>query len=94
MPNERALFWLNLTNIGLGIVVLLAVLAVVYGFVWELVLRHRVAPDLVYGRALMLVASETCAISCATHPSEYATPMAADSCKSPGEAFFSAVCDR
>jgi len=52
MPYERSVFWLNLTNIGLGLVVLLTVLAVAYGFVWELMLRHRKARNLVNIRAL------------------------------------------
>lgn len=34
-------FWLNVTNIALGIVVVLAVLVVIYGVVWELAIRHR-----------------------------------------------------
>jgi hypothetical protein len=41
MPNERWVFWLNLTNIGLGVVVLLALLAVGYGVVWEFALRRK-----------------------------------------------------
>lgn len=52
MPYERSVFWLNLMNIGLGIVVLLTALAVAYGAVWELVLRHRKARGLVNRRAL------------------------------------------
>ncbi len=43
MPNENWVFWLNLTNIVLGLVVILAVGAVGYGLVWEFVLRHRKA---------------------------------------------------
>jgi hypothetical protein len=34
-------FWLNVTNIALGVIVLLAVLLVAYGVVWELVVRHK-----------------------------------------------------
>jgi hypothetical protein len=34
-------FWLNVTNIGLGVIVVLAVLLVAYGIVWELVIRHK-----------------------------------------------------
>jgi len=34
-------FWLNLTNIALGVIVVLAVLIVAYGLVWEFVIRHR-----------------------------------------------------
>jgi len=41
MSNYDWVFWLNLTNIALGVVVVLAVLVVAYGVVWELVIRHR-----------------------------------------------------
>ena len=41
MSNYDWVFWLNLTNIALGVVVVLAVLTVGYGVIWELVLRHR-----------------------------------------------------
>ncbi len=41
MSNYDWVFWLNLTNIALGVVVVLAVLIVAYGLVSELVLRHR-----------------------------------------------------
>jgi hypothetical protein len=34
-------FWLNVTNIGLGVIVVLAVLLVAYGIVWELVIRLK-----------------------------------------------------
>lgn len=41
MPNENWVFWLNITNVVLGAVVILAALAVGYGLVWEFVLRHK-----------------------------------------------------
>lgn len=41
MSNYDWVFWLNLTNIALGVIVVLAVLLVAYGVVWELVIRHR-----------------------------------------------------
>ena len=41
MSNYDWVFWLNLTNIALGVIVVLAVLLVAYGVVWELVLRHK-----------------------------------------------------
>ena len=41
MPNETWVFWLNVTNVVLGLVVILAALAVGYGLVWEFVLRHK-----------------------------------------------------
>jgi len=41
MSNYDWVFWLNVTNIALGIVVVLAVLLMAYGVVWELVIRHR-----------------------------------------------------
>jgi len=41
MPNYDWVFWLNLTNIALGLVVVLAVLVVAYGLVWELVIRRK-----------------------------------------------------
>jgi len=43
MPNENWVFWLNITNLVLGIVVILAAAAVGYGLVWEFVLRHKKA---------------------------------------------------
>jgi len=46
MPHKDWVFWLKVTYISLGIVVLLAVLAVGYGLVWELVLKRRKARDL------------------------------------------------
>jgi hypothetical protein len=41
MPNDDWVFWLNVTNIALGLVVVLAVLVTAYGLVWELVSRHK-----------------------------------------------------
>jgi len=41
MPNDDWVFWLNLTNIALGLVVVLAVLVTGYGLVWELVSRFK-----------------------------------------------------
>ncbi len=41
MPNDDWVFWLNLTNIALGLVVVLAVLVTAYGLVWELVSRLK-----------------------------------------------------
>ena len=41
MAKDDWVFWLNLTNIALGVVVFLAVLVVAYALVWELVSRHK-----------------------------------------------------
>ncbi|MGB7435517.1 MAG: hypothetical protein WBR26_15015 [Candidatus Acidiferrum sp.] len=41
MSNYDWVFWLNVTNIALGVIVVLAVLLVAYGVVWELVIRHK-----------------------------------------------------
>ena len=41
MPNDNWVSWLNLTNIALGVVVILAVLVVAYAVIWELVSRHK-----------------------------------------------------
>jgi hypothetical protein len=41
MPNDDWVFWLNLTNIALGLVVALAVLVTAYGLGWELVSRYK-----------------------------------------------------
>ena len=41
MPKDDWVFWLNLTNIVLGVVVFLAVLLVAYAVVWELVSRYK-----------------------------------------------------
>jgi hypothetical protein len=43
MPNETWVYWLNITNLVLGIVVILAALVVGYGLLWEFVLRHKKA---------------------------------------------------
>jgi hypothetical protein len=41
MPKDDWVFWLNLTNIVLGAVVVVAVLIVAYAVVWELLSRHK-----------------------------------------------------
>ena len=41
MPKDGWVYWLNLTNIGLGAVVFLAVLLVASALVWELVSRYK-----------------------------------------------------
>ena len=41
MPKYDWVFWLNVTNIALGAVVILAVLLVVSALVWEIVSRRR-----------------------------------------------------
>ena len=41
MSNYDWVFGLNVTNIGLGVIVVLALLLVAYGVVWELVIRHK-----------------------------------------------------
>lgn len=41
MPNDDWVFWLNLTNIALALVVVLAVLVTAYGLAWELVSRRK-----------------------------------------------------
>jgi hypothetical protein len=41
MPNHDWVLWLNVTNIALGVVVFLAVLAVAYAVVWEVVSRYK-----------------------------------------------------
>jgi len=46
MSNYDWVFWLNLTNIALGVVVVLAVLVVAYGVVRELVARRKKARGL------------------------------------------------
>ncbi|MGA3327612.1 MAG: hypothetical protein ABSF45_24395 [Terriglobia bacterium] len=43
MPKDDWVFWLNVTNIALGVVVLLGVLLVAYALVWEFVGRYRKA---------------------------------------------------
>ncbi len=41
MSNYDWVFWLNVTNIALGVIVVLALLLVAYGVVWELMIRHK-----------------------------------------------------
>lgn len=41
MSNYDWVFWLNVTNIALGVIVVLAVLLVAYGVIRELVIRHK-----------------------------------------------------
>jgi hypothetical protein len=41
MPKTDWVFWLNVTNIGLGVVVFLAVLLVLSALVWELATRYK-----------------------------------------------------
>jgi hypothetical protein len=41
MSSYDWVFWLNVTNIALGVVVVLAVLLVAYGVIWELLARHK-----------------------------------------------------
>jgi hypothetical protein len=46
MPKYDWVFWLNVTNIALGAVVILAVVLVVSAVVWEIVIRHKKSGDL------------------------------------------------
>jgi hypothetical protein len=46
MSHYDWVFWLNLTNIALGVIVVLALLLVAYGIVWEVVSRHKRASGL------------------------------------------------
>jgi hypothetical protein len=41
MSHYDWVFWLNVTNIALGVIVVLALLLVAYGVIWELVIRHK-----------------------------------------------------
>lgn len=41
MSHYDWVFWLNLTNIALGVVVVLALLLVAYGVIWELMIRRK-----------------------------------------------------
>ena len=41
MPKDDWVFWLNVTNIALGVVVLLGVLLVAYALVWEFVSKYK-----------------------------------------------------
>ena len=34
-------WWLNMTNLGLGLVALVALLAIAYGIVWDLIAKRR-----------------------------------------------------
>jgi hypothetical protein len=53
MPNGNWVFWLNVTNIALGVCVLLAAAVVAYGVVWELVIRRQKARSLAHVDAEM-----------------------------------------
>ena len=46
MPKSDWVYWLNVTNIALGAVVILAVLLVVSAVVWETVIRRKKSGDL------------------------------------------------
>jgi hypothetical protein len=46
MPKQDWVFWLNATNIALGLVVLLALLVVAYALGWEVVSRYKKSRDL------------------------------------------------
>lgn len=46
MPSYDWVFWLNLTNIALGVIVLLALLVMAYGLVWEIASRRKKAHGL------------------------------------------------
>lgn len=41
MSNYDWVFWLNVTNIALGVLVVLSVLLLAYGVVWEVIARRR-----------------------------------------------------
>jgi len=45
MPKYDWVFWLNVTNIALGVVVILAVLLVVSAVVWEIAIRQKKSGD-------------------------------------------------
>jgi hypothetical protein len=45
MPKSDWVFWLNVTNIALGAVVILAVILVVSAVVWEIVIRRKKSND-------------------------------------------------
>ena len=45
MPKSDWVFWLNVTNIALGVVVILAVLLVVSTVIWEVVRRPKKSGD-------------------------------------------------
>jgi hypothetical protein len=46
MPKDDWVFWLNVTNIALGVIVFMAVLLVAYALVWELVSRSKRSRDM------------------------------------------------
>jgi hypothetical protein len=46
MPKDDWVFWLNATNIALGVIVFLAVLLVVSALVWEFASRYKKARNL------------------------------------------------
>ena len=39
--NDPQTWWLNMTNLGLGLVALVALLAIGYGIVWDLIAKRR-----------------------------------------------------
>jgi hypothetical protein len=41
MPKDDWVFWLNVTNIALGVVVFLAVAMMLYALVWDMVSRYK-----------------------------------------------------
>jgi hypothetical protein len=41
MSHYDWVFWLNLTNIALGIIVVLALLLIAYGVIWEVLIRRK-----------------------------------------------------
>lgn len=41
MPKNDWVFWLNVTNITLGVVVFLAVLVVAYALIWDMVSKYK-----------------------------------------------------
>jgi hypothetical protein len=45
MSDYDWVFWLNVANIALSVVVVLAVMVVAYGLAWELVIRHKKSRD-------------------------------------------------
>lgn len=53
MANDNWVFWLNVTNIALGVCVLAAAAVVTYGVVWELVIKRRRARSLAHVDAEM-----------------------------------------
>ena len=47
MPKSDWVYWLNVTNIALGAVVILAVLLVVSAVIWEVVIKRKKSNDAV-----------------------------------------------